>query len=403
MKLPLAWQLAWRYLRGRRSRLLSGTARAAILAASVGVTAMVVAMALMSGYREDLQRKLIGGNAAVIAYPLGSDRIELGEAELDRVAKIPGVIGVGAVFYAQGALSAAAGDGLDVTLRGVDAGNGQLAASPELLALDSDGLAGVVIGRELARRLGVEVGEVLRLVVLGFEEGRPRFHFRSVYLADTFATGFAEFDDSWVVVDRRFLESLVGSTTASRLYELTLEDPSQAPAIAATVQAMLAGRFLVTDWQRLNRELFTALRLQQWALFLVLGLIVLVSTFNVASTLVVLIRERMRDLGILSALGLSRRELRSVFVIYGLILGATGTALGVAIGGGLAWILTTFELIRFDPEVAAIYFISSVPFRLRWVDLAAVIGFTLVVTVLACWLPARKAVSVAPSDALRYE
>ena len=130
---------------------------------------------------------------------------------------------------------------------------------------------------------------------------------------------------------------------------------------------------------------------------------VLVSTFNVASTLVVLIRERMRDLGILSALGLSRKEMRRVFVIYGFILGAAGTAVGVAIGGGLAWILTTFELIRFDPEVAAIYFISSVPFRIRLVDLAAVVGFALAVTVLACWLPARRAASVAPSDALRYE
>ena len=88
---------------------------------------------------------------------------------------------------------------------------------------------------------------------------------------------------------------------------------------------------------------------------------------------------------------------------YGLILGALGTAFGVAIGGGMAWTLTTFDLIRFDPEVAAIYFISSVPFRLRLVDLAAIIGFSLAVTVLACWFPARKAVSLAPSDALRYE
>ena len=166
---------------------------------------------------------------------------------------------------------------------------------------------------------------------------------------------------------------------------------------------MLAPEFLVTDWRQLNRELFTALQLQQEALFVVLGLIVLVSTFNVASTLVVLVRERMRDIGLLGALGLPPGGLRRIFLLYGGFLGGLGTLLGVAFGAAVCWLLTTFELIRFDPEVAAIYFIRSVPFRVEPRDLLAIVGFALVVTLLACLVPAWRAARIDPSSALRYE
>jgi lipoprotein-releasing system permease protein len=143
--------------------------------------------------------------------------------------------------------------------------------------------------------------------------------------------------------------------------------------------------------------------LQQIALFLVLGLIVLVSTFNVASTLVVLVRERMRDIGLLGALGLAPGSLRLIFLLYGGFLGGLGTLLGVAFGWGVSWVLTTFELIRFDSEVAAIYFIRSVPFRVEPEDLLAVVGFALLVTLLACLVPAWRAARIDPSSALRYE
>jgi lipoprotein-releasing system permease protein len=401
---PLVWVVAWRFLRGTRSRLLDGTARAALLATALGVTAMVIAMALMTGYREDLQTKLIRGNAAIIAYPVGGKSARLTPAREAALAAIPGLLKVGRVAYGQGSVSGPARpDGVEVVLRGVDPGGGQLTASPAALHPGPDGIPGAVIGAELAARLGVRKGDVVRLVALGFDEDRPRFRYQSLRVNDTFETGFAEFDDTWVLLERGLVQKLMGREIGVDLLEFTLADPARAPETAGAITRALDPDFVVTDWQQLNRELFTALKLQQVALFLVLGLIVLVSTFNVASTLVVLVRERMRDIGVLGALGLSPWRLRGAFLLYGGILGGLGTLLGVTLGAGACWVLTTFHLIRFDPEVAAIYFIESVPFEVKPRDLAAVVGFALLVTLLACWVPAWRAAKIDPSSALRYE
>jgi lipoprotein-releasing system permease protein len=400
----LVWTVAWRFLRGSRSRLLDGTARAALLATALGVTAMVIAMALMTGYREDLQTKLIRGNAAVVAYPLEGGAGRLDAARLDRLRRIPGVVQVGRVAYGQGSLaSARRPDGLEVVLRGVEPEGGQLAATAAELALSPRGIPGVVMGSDLAARLAVRPGDALRLVVLGFAGGTPHFRFQSVELRRTFSTGFAEFDRSWVLLERSRVEALMGLSQGADLLELAVADPAAAPHIADAVARVLEPGYAVTDWQQLNRELFTALRVQKVVLFFLLGCIVGVSVFNVASTLVVMVRERMRDIGVLGALGLAPARLCLVFLTYGAILASIGTLMGVAVGGAASWALTTFRLIRFDSEVAAIYFISFVPFRVTGGDVAWIAGCTLLVTLVACFVPALLAGWLDPSAALRYE
>ncbi len=396
--------LAWRYLRGRRSRLLQRTALAALASIALGVTAMVIAMALMTGYRGDIERKLIAGNAAVLAHPLGP----LGKTARPEVEKglraIPGVTAVGLIAYGQGTLlSAERPEGEAVTLRGVAAGPDALAGQAPPLAGGPDGVPGVVLGAELASRLGVRSGEPLRLVALGYGAGRPVFRYQTLRTTGTFRTGFAEFDRNWVVLQRPVVERLSGGGGGMTLYEIAVDDPRRAPEIAKQVEKLLGPDYLVTDWQRMNRELFAALRLQQLLLFFLLGLIVLVSTFNVASTLMVLVRERLRDVGVLSALGLSRGKLAAVFVAYGGALGLVGTLIGIGLGSAIAWVCDRFELIRFDPEVAEIYFISAVPFRVEALDLLAVAAFSVLFTLLSCALPTRRVVRVTSADALRYE
>ncbi|MEO8277798.1 MAG: FtsX-like permease family protein [Thermoanaerobaculia bacterium] len=395
--------LAVRFLRGRGNRLISSTALSALAASTLGVTAMGVAMALMTGYRGDLQKKLVGGNAAVLVYPQTSSR-ESGGAESARFAaelrRMPGITRVDPVAYVQGVI-ATGGHEAQVTLRGSAPGQGLLGATSEQLAPDAEGIPGVVLGVDLAADLGVAPGEHLRLVIVAVGEGRPKFVYRTLRFAGTFSSGFAEFDREWAVTSRETVAAIAPDGLES--LEVGVEDLDRAPAIAAAIRAISPDGTLVTDWRELNRELFAALSLQKAALFLLLGLIVLVSTFNVASSLVVLVRERRRDLGVLAALGLAPERMRWVFLLYGGALGLAGTLAGLGLAGTISWVADRFELVRFGPEVASIYFLRAVPFRLSLADAGLIAGFTLVVTLLSCWLPSRRALTLDPSAALRYE
>ncbi|MCB1009371.1 MAG: ABC transporter permease, partial [Acidobacteria bacterium] len=213
--------------------------------------------------------------------------------------------------------------------------------------------------------------------------------------------GFADGDQSWAVVAESTLAGIPGAGAPS--WEIALADPARAPAVADAIRDRLGPDYLVADWTQLNRELFAALRLQKLALFLLIGLVLVVATFNVASTLVVLVRERRRDLGVLAALGLEPGRLERTALFYGLFLGAAGTAAGLALAAVVAWVIDRFQLLSFGPEVAAIYFLSSVPLRLSVADAATIALFALVVTVLSCWLPARRARRLVPSAAVQYE
>jgi len=395
---PLLPTLALRLLAGRGSRLLAATAWAALAATALGTAALAVAMALMTGYREDLQSKLLGGNAAVLVFsrPFGA-----GEAGADpgpALVELAAGGRVDRVAFLQGVLAGPAGEA-EVTVRGAGAGAGTLAGPRE--ATGADGIARVRLGDELARGLGARPGEALRWTVLGLAGDRPRFTFRTLVVEDTFTTGFSEFDQGWAVVAESTLAGIPGAGAPS--WEIALDDPERAPAVAEAIRERLGPDYLVADWTQLNRELFAALRLQKLALFLLIGLVLVVATFNVASTLVVLVRERRRDLGVLAALGLEPARLERTALLYGLFLGAAGTSAGLALAGAIAWVIDRFQLLSFGPEIAAIYFLSSVPLRLSAADAATIAGFALAVTVLSCWLPARRARRLVPAVAVQYE
>jgi lipoprotein-releasing system permease protein len=395
---PLALALAIRLLAGPKSRLLGSTARAGLLSIVLGVTALGLAMALLTGYREDLVRKLVGGNAAVLVYAVGDAAATSDPAP--EIARQPGVVSAEPVAFLEGVVTAS-GREAEVTVRAASGGTGLWSAPAERLAAESDGAWGCVLGSELAERLAAAPGDTLRLTLLAFGADGPRFVFRSLRVRGTFDSGFSEFDRGWLVVSEAAVAGAVRD--APRAWEVRLADVAAAPAVAEALRERLGDAFLVLDWRELNRDLFAALELQRLALFLLLGLIVVVATFNVASTLVVLVRERRRDFGVLAAMGLPPRRLLATFVLAGALLGAAGVAVGLGAAAALSEIATRFELLRLGPEMAEVYFLRSVPLRLAARDAGAIAVLALGVTVVACWLPAWRAARTEPATALRFE
>jgi lipoprotein-releasing system permease protein len=414
--MPLSFEVALRYLKSRPSRLVSSVSLLSIGGIALGVAALVVAMGLLSGYRSEIQTKLIGANAEVVVFPLSlpSGGSPDTEALAARLKALPRVRGVAPVIYQQGlASSERTPDGADAVLKGVDPAaeravsqlDAYLPDAEKALARASAGsLPGLALGVELARKLDVRVGDPVALSVPD-RSGAGRFAPRTARfrVARIFKTNFAEYDTEWIFLDRETLRGLCGMEAPADVIEIKLDTIRETEAAARAIEKAAGPGFSVTDWRRMNSGLFSALAIQQTALFLVIGLIVAVSTFNIVSTLVMTVQEKKRDIGVLSALGAEPRFFSRVFLMLGALLGGGGVAAGIVFGWLICRVATVFRLLSFPPGVAEIYFVSFIPFLVRAVDLAAIVGFSALAILLASWVPARRASRVNIAEALRYE
>ncbi len=414
--MPLFLEVALRYLRARPSRLVSSVSLLSIGGIALGVAALVVAMGLLSGYRSEIQGKLIGANAEVVVFPLPlpSGAYPDTRSLAQRLARLPRVRAVAPVIYQSGlASSATAPDGVDVVLKGVDPRaeravsqlDAYLPGAERALTRATEGSPpGVALGVELARRLDVREGGTIALSVpdrSGAARLAPRTgRFR---VAKIFHTNFAEYDSEWVFLDRETLRTLCRLDAEADVFEVKLDTLRDTEVAARAIEKAAGAGFAVTDWRRMNGGLFSALAIQQTTLFLVIGLIVAVSTFNVVATLVMTVQEKKRDIGVLSALGAEPRFFSRVFLVLGGLLGGTGVAAGLLFGWAVCRVATLFRLLSFPPGVAEIYFVSFIPFVVRAVDLAAIVGFAALAILLASWVPARRAARVHLAEALRYE
>ena len=413
MGLPL--EIAFRYLRSRPSRLVSAVSLLSMAGIALGVAALVVAMGLLSGYRSEIRQKLIGANAAVVVFPMipGGDP---DPAALERrIAAVPGVRATAPVVYQAGVIaSAASPDGVDAVLKGIDAAaetrvsdlGAYLPDAPAAITRGAAGAPpGIAIGEELARKLDARPGDEVTISVPD-ASGRPgRFAPRVARfrVSRVFKTNFAEYDSEWVFVDREELRRLAGMEGRANVVEVRLASLDDTERAAAAIGRAAGNGYSVSDWRSMNGGLFSALVIQQTTLFLLIGLIVAVSTFNVVATLVMTVQEKRRDIGVLATLGAEPRFFSRVFLALGTLLGATGVAAGVAFGVLVCVTATRFRLLSFPPGVAEIYFVSYIPFLVRWRDLAAIVGFSAVVIVIASWVPALRASRLDIAEALRYE
>jgi lipoprotein-releasing system permease protein len=400
--------IALRYLRARRKQaFISVISLISGIGVAVGVMALLVTLALMTGLQSELRDRIIGSSAHIYVLKRGG----LGETaeEIARLRTVPRVQGAAPVVFGPG-LATSAGASEFITIKGIDpalegtvtnVAKSMESGSLKDLTPASESTAGIVLGKELAKKLGVTAGDGIEVMT---SEGpmtpfgiRPGF--RLFKVVGTFNLGLYEYDASMGIVHLDVAKTVLRRARPDSI-EVRVDDLFAAKEVAEMIPARLGSDYIAEDWAQLNKSLFQALWLEKMAMSITIGLIVMVAALNIIATMILLVIEKTRDIAILKTMGTSAAMIRRIFVLQGLVIGLVGTAVGAIAGRTLIFILDHYQLIRIEFDV---YQISYVPFRLQHLDFAIVIVAAVLICFLATIYPSRQAARLDPAQALRYQ
>ena len=400
--------VARRYLTARRKQaFISVITLISVAGIAIGVAALVIAIALITGFQGDVQDKILGATSHIMVSDLGGNGLEGYEDMAAKIRAVPGVESVSPVVYST-VLITGIGESSGALVKGLDFER-ERAGSPWLQRLEAGRIPeaggardGLILGRELALRIGVQVGDTVQIVTasstlspMGLLPRRKTFE-----VTGLFNTGLYEFDSSTALVAIGVAQKLFGLEGRASYIQVKLADIFAAPAIGERIKAVLPPVVYITTWMELNKSLFSALKLEKNIMFLTITLIVIVAALNIIATLILMVMEKTRDIGILMAIGATPRMINRIFFFQGALIGVIGTALGVLLGLGWCALANAFELIKIPVDI---YQISYVPFRMRPFDLALIVGITLLISFVSTLFPARRAAKVDPVVALKYE
>jgi len=416
----LTYQLliALRYLRAkRRQRTISLNTFISIAGVTLGVAALIATLAVMSGFEDSLREKILGTNAHVVIVDRAQRPIEGYDEVLKTVSRLPHVRAATPFIYNQVLLTADA-NVHGVILRGIDPAtegtvtdiernlvDGRLADLSNTFPppADKSGLSprsGIVIGKELALRLGVFMGDTLNVVsprgTMGPFGMVPKL--RPYQVVGIFDSGMYDYDSSIAYISLAQAQDFFQMGDAVTGVEIKVDEIFRAEDVASAAEAALGGAYWVRDWKEMNRNLFSALKLEKIIMFIILVLIILVAAFNIIGTLTMIVIEKSREIAILKAMGATRRAVMGIFILDGLIIGGVGVLIGIPLGYLVCWGIETFYTLPAD-----VYYISHIPVRINLFDVVLVAGSALFITFLATVYPSWQAGRLAPVEALRYE
>jgi len=407
------WFVSLRYLKAKsRQGFISLITLISVGGVMVGVMALIIVLAVMTGFSEGLRDKILGINSHIIVQKLGEEMTDYRDVA-HQIEKIPGVIGVTPYIYSQTMISAGDG-GTGAVLRGIDLQSpfavsqlkdhiiyGSLESLENVKGSSDNTPPGIILGKELARQLRVSLNENLRLILadgpltpIGII---PRM--QTCRVAGIFETGMYEYDSVLAYVSLATAQKFLGMDNAVNGLEIMVRDIYQAGTIASEIEKKLGFAYIAKDWIRTNKNLFSALKLEKTALSIIVALIVLVAAFNIISTLIMMVMDKTRDIAILKSMGATSGKIMRIFILEGLIIGSTGTALGVGAGLTVCSLLRKYKFIKL-PDV---YPMSTLPVQVIPSDVVTIAAAALLITLLATLYPSWQAAKVEPAVTLRYE
>ena len=409
MNIPFELHIAIRYLLAKRKQaFISVISLISTLGVAVGVMAVVVALAIMTGLQQELRDRIVGSSPHIYVY----NRAGIADyrAEIAKLENVPHVIGAAPAILGRALVSAQTRTeplqvkGIDPALeRAVtDIEHAILTGSLDALQpRNDDDVPGVLLGKDLATTLGVSAGDSVNLTTpegILTPNGRMPYP-RRLRVAGTFSLGLYEFDTTIGYVTLETARRLFAKDGAD-LIQLRVDDIWSAGAVARSLEATLGPDYSAQDWGSMNRQLFSALALEKIAVSLAIGLIVMVAALNIIASLILLVMEKSRDIAILKTMGANARSVTTIFMAQGLIIGLVGTAAGGALGAVASKILDRYKLIRVPVDV---YQVSHLPFTVLPRDFLIVVTVAILVCFVATIYPSRQAARLDPAQALRYE
>lgn len=388
--------ISLRYLTSRhKESFISLISIISVLGIAIGVMALIVVLAVMSGFDNDLRDKIIGTNAHIlIEKPDGITDYEHVKEALTGIKGIKAFAPYinGRVFIQQDNRI------ITVILRGISSNEEKnVTKINNYLVEGSLDLSEneVIIGRELSNYLGLSLDDEMSLVYPTKKEPRK------LKVKGIFNSGMYDYDMNLIFVDIKDAQSILGlGKDVISGVALKLEDIYKAEAIKEQLFESLGFSYIVRTWAEINRNFFAALRLEKVTMFIILTLIVLVASFNIISTLIVIVKSKVKDIGILKAVGVSSKSIRRIFTMEGLLIGLCGTFFGVASGVGLCLLLKKYQFVQLPQEI---YYVNKLPVSLQWNDIGIIVGAAILISFLSTIYPSSKAAKLNPVEALRYE
>jgi len=403
--------VARRYLRARRKEVvISVITVISVVGVAAGVMALIIALAVNNGFHNTLQRNLLGAMADISVQSKGTEGIEKWEDLARRIAQVPHVTAVSPTLYSPVFLSGpimsqggiVKGVNISSELRISDTLRHLKQGSVDRLRNPDGGLPGIILGSRLAEDIGMPLNSQVTVVSPQGEltPFGPRPSIRRFRVVGIFESGFYDIDDRWCFTSLQAAQQALSLQDVVNQIELKIDDLDQAPQIAAAVQKVIGQDYITTTWMERNRQLLNALKMERAVTVVTIGLIELVAALNILITLIMMVMEKYRDIGILSSMGARREQIRNIFMFQGVMIGLVGTVLGLAVGYTLCYFANRYRWIRLDETV---YSLSFVPFEPRWLDGLWVSAAAILVSFLATIYPARAATKISPAEVLRYE